>query len=172
MNGSDRRSAIKQVDKGSRSEQDRSDGGCDPVVFDLNGTALLSSGRTDEVVAASDHLVARVKVYASGGENSTHAHLEDEHLFLVLGGRAVFHLGSDGARTVQVGPNAGVLLPAGAFYRFESVGQENLVLLRVGKGRRGADDRIGPDGMPLPGSSTKNKHAPGVPIPGATFGAR
>lgn len=144
----------------------------DPVVFDLTGTPLLSSGRTDEVVAASDNLVARVKVYASGGENTTHAHLEDEHLFLVLAGRAIFHLGRDAARQVEVGPNAGVLMPAGAFYRFSSIGEDNLVLLRVGKGRRGSDDRVGPDGLPLPGHSSKNKHQPGAPIPGTTFAAR
>lgn len=142
------------------------------VVFDLAGTPLLSSGRTDQVVAASDNLVARVKVYASGGENATHAHLEDEHLFLILAGRALFHLGHRGERQVEVGPNAGVLLPAGAFYRFSSVGQDNLVLLRVGKGRRGSDDRVGPDGQPLPGHSSKNKHQPGVPVPGVTFAAR
>jgi mannose-6-phosphate isomerase-like protein (cupin superfamily) len=142
------------------------------VVFDLAGTPLLSSGRTDEVIAASDNLVARVKVYASGGENATHAHLEDEHLFLILAGRALFHLGREGERQVEVGPNAGVLLPAGAFYRFCSIGQDNLVLLRVGKGRRGSGDRIGPDGLPLPGRSSENKHQPGVPIPGATFAAR
>jgi mannose-6-phosphate isomerase-like protein (cupin superfamily) len=142
------------------------------VVFDLAGTPLLSSGRTDEVVAASDNLVARVKVYASGGENATHAHLEDEHVFLILAGRALFHLGRDGERQVEVGPNGGVLLPAGAFYRFSSVGQDNLVLLRVGKGRRGSDDRVGPDDRPLPGHSSQNKHQAGVPVPGVTFAAR
>jgi len=147
------------------------DQGPSPVVFDLAGTPLLSSGRTDDIAAASDNLVARVKVYASGGENTTHAHLEDEHLFLILAGRAVFHLGRDGSREVEVGPNAGVLLPAGSFYRFASVGPDNLVLLRVGRGRRGADDRIGADGASLPGHSSKNRHQPGVPIPGAVFGA-
>lgn len=143
-----------------------------PVVFDLAGTPLLAEGRTDNIAAASDNLVARVKVYASGGENTTHAHLEDEHLFLILAGRAVFHLGRDGSRTVEVGPNAGVLLPAGAFYRFSCVGQDNLVLLRVGRGRHGGDDRIGADGAPLPGHSSKNGHQTGVPIPGAVFGTR
>jgi mannose-6-phosphate isomerase-like protein (cupin superfamily) len=146
------------------------DQGPDAVVFDLAGTPLLSSGRTDTLVAASDNLVARIKVYASGGENTTHAHPEDDHLFLVLAGRAEFRLGRDGTRVVEVGPNAGVLLPAGAFYRFASIGPDNLVLIRVGRGRRGDSGRIGADGTPLSGQSSKNLHQAGEPIPGAAFG--
>ena len=52
------------------------DQGPDALVFDLAGTPLLASGRTDTLVAASDNLVARVKVYASGGENTTRS---EEH---------------------------------------------------------------------------------------------
>jgi mannose-6-phosphate isomerase-like protein (cupin superfamily) len=152
-------------------ENPTQDQGPGAVVFDLAGTPLLSSGRTDTLVAESDNLVARVKVYASGGENTTHAHSDDDHLFLVLAGRAAFHLGRDGTQVTEVGPNAGVLVPAGAFYRFASIGSDNLVLLRVGRGHRGGGERIGADGTPLSGQSSKNLHQAGVPIPGTVFGA-
>jgi mannose-6-phosphate isomerase-like protein (cupin superfamily) len=153
-----------------QSQNPIQDQGPDALVFDLAGTPLLASGRTDTLVAASDNLVARVKVYASGGENTTHAHPEEDHLFLVLAGRAAFHLGRDGTRVTEVGPNAGVLVPAGAFYRFASIGPDNLVLMRVGRGHRGGSERIGADGAPLSGQSSENRHQPGVPVPGAVFG--
>lgn len=138
--------------------------------FDLNGTPLLSSGRTDTAVAIGNDMVARVKVYASGGENATHAHVDEEHMFLVLAGQARFHLGRDGEDQVDIGPNAGVFLPVGSFYRFESTGSDNLVLLRIGQGRHGETRRIGADGQPLAGGSAKNMHAPGIERPGAFFG--
>ena len=62
-------------------------------VFTLEGTPLLSAGRTDTVVARSDDMTARVKVYAEGGENATHTHLNEDHLFFVLQGEATFFLG-------------------------------------------------------------------------------
>lgn len=139
------------------------------VVFDLRGTPLLASGRSDEVLAAGEHLVARVKVYASGGENASHAHVDEEHLFLVVAGVARFHFGRGGEEQVDIGANQGVLLPPGTFYRFEALGDENLVLIRVGQGHRGATRRIGADGASMAGSSAANRHQPGVPS-GAAIG--
>jgi mannose-6-phosphate isomerase-like protein (cupin superfamily) len=111
-------------------------------VFNVRDTPLLAVGRTDHLSAAADSIVARTKVYASGGENSTHAHVSEDHLFLVLQGRARFHLDRDGSREVEVGALEGVLVPAGAFYRFESVGHEpGAVPRRDGQARRGPADR-------------------------------
>lgn len=138
-------------------------------VFDLAGTPLLSSGMTDSVVARSENLVGRVKVYAEGGENALHAHLQEEHVFLVLAGQATFYLGRE-EQPVVVEKHQGVLLPSRALYRFHSTGDENLVMFRVGTGKKGGDDRTGPTGAPLPGNSKENKITPGVVLPGKFFG--
>ena len=42
---------------------------------------MLDQGRTDTVLAATDDLSVRLKVYASGGENGLHAHVDEDHVF-------------------------------------------------------------------------------------------
>jgi mannose-6-phosphate isomerase-like protein (cupin superfamily) len=139
------------------------------TVFKLTDTQLLSVGRSDRVVAKSENLTARIKVYAEGGENVIHSHAREEHMFLVLAGQATFHLGKE-ERPQVVNQFEGVLLPAKAYYWFQSTGDENLVLFRVGTGKRDGDDRMGRDGGPLPGDSAENKHVNGVPVEGRYFG--
>ena len=140
-------------------------------VFSLAGTPVLSKGRYDTVLAAADEFVARVKVYYEGGENATHTHLEEDHLFFVLAGQATFHLGREGEEVKVVNPHEGMMLPRGAFYRFQSSGEENLVMLRVGASSGEDRGRMGPDGNPLPGHSVANNHVEGVPVPGQYFKA-
>ena len=140
------------------------------TVFKLTGTQLLSVGRSDRVVAKSENLTARIKVYAEGGENVIHAHAREEHMFLVLAGQATFHLGKE-ERPQVVNQFEGVLLPAKAYYWFQSSGDDNLVMFRVGTGKRDGDDRMSTSGAPLPGDSAENKHVDGVPVPGRFFGA-
>jgi mannose-6-phosphate isomerase-like protein (cupin superfamily) len=136
-------------------------------VFSLK-TPLLSEGRTNLEVAATDLLKLRVKVYAEGGENGLHRHLDEDHSFVVLQGQATFHDGEDNISVVN--KYEGIMLPRGAFYRFESTGDENLVLLRVGAGRKSDGNyRLGTEGRPL--TQEENKHINGVPIPGKFFGA-
>src|SRR5919201_3030858 len=91
----------------------------EPHVFSLKDAPVLSAGRFDTVVASSTDLVARVKVYAEGGENAKHTHQNEDHLFLVLAGQATFRVGSE-EREVVVDRYQGVMLPAGAFYYFQS----------------------------------------------------
>ncbi len=139
-----------------------------PEIFSLR-TAYLSEGRSDTVVARTDQITVRMKVYAEGGENALHAHMEEDHAFIVLEGEATFYDRDETPRVV--GANHGIMLPAGTFYRFQSTGSTNLVLLRVGTGKPpGRNDRVGADGVELPGGSKKNKGTPGVPIPGRFFG--
>jgi mannose-6-phosphate isomerase-like protein (cupin superfamily) len=132
---------------------------------------LLTSGRTNQVLARTDTVEVRAKVYAEGGENALHTHLDEDHTFFILDGEATFY-GPDGQTTV-VGRHEGIMIPAGAFYRFQSTGDTNLVLLRFG-----ADveppagtvaPRVGIDGLPLEGKDPRNKQQPPV-LSGATFG--
>src|SRR5438093_9857244 len=97
-------------------------------------TPLLSEGRTNQEVAGTDQLKLRVKVYAEGGENGLHAHHDEDHAFVILQGQATFH--DETEKTTVVNKNEGILLPRGSFYYFQSTGYENLVLLRVGAGRK------------------------------------
>lgn len=145
----------------------------DPVAqtFTLEGTQLLSMGRTDTVVASADDMTARVKVYAEGGENATHTHLNEDHVFFVVQGEATFHLGRNADKSQVVPPMSGILLPKGSYYRFQSSGTENLVLFRVGS-FVGDSDRVGPTGAPLPSKTKENNHVVGVPAEGKTFRAR
>ena len=140
-------------------------------VFSLGGTPLLSKGRTNRVVARSEDMTARVKVYAEGGENATHTHLTEDHIFFVLQGEATFYLGRNADETKIVSPMGGILVPKGSYYRFQSSGDENLVLFRTGTFDAGSD-RIGPNGAPLLGGSEENYHIVGIPIEGKFFGAK
>ena len=140
-------------------------------VFSLR-TPYLSAGHSSVLVAQGDHSWFHVKVYAQGGENALHAHTSEEHTFLVLEGQATFY-NKDHTPTV-VNKYEGVLLPKGAFYYFQSTGEEQLVMLRAGSGKRsspGEARRVFPDGQPFPASDPANKEGsmPGVPILGKFF---
>ena len=132
---------------------------------------LLTSGRTNQVLARTDTVEVRAKVYAAGGENALHTHLDEDHTFFVLDGQATFY-GPDDTPTV-VGRYEGLMIPAGAYYRFESTGDTNLVLLRFGADVEAPEGavapRIGPDGLPLAGKDPRNKQVPPV-LSGETFG--
>lgn len=136
-------------------------------VFHLK-TPLLSEGRTNKALASTDLLKLRIKVYAEGGENSLHTHLDEDHAFVVLEGQASFH-DEEGTTTI-VDKHQGIMLPKGTLYYFQSTGDTNLVLLRAGAGRKAE----GGYRRNLQGKQTtheENKHEEGVPIPGAFFGA-
>ena len=134
-------------------------------------TPLLKEGRLDTVLGESDLMQVRIKCYAEGGENALHTHLAEDHTFVILQGKARFS-DREGV-TAELGRNEGILLPRGAFYKFESCGDEPLVLLRVGantEGRNKTDEsRMGPDGRPLPGHSVENLWKEPVPIEGAFY---
>jgi len=135
-------------------------------VFSLK-TPLLSSGRSNLHVAGTDLLKVRVKVYAEGGENGLHAHYDEDHAFIVLQGQATFRDENDTPTVVN--RYEGIMLPKGALYYFQSTGEENLVLIRVGAGRKAEGGyRLGLNGVPL--TPEENKHEEGVPIPGKFFG--
>ena len=99
-------------------------------VFDLR-TPLLQQGLTSDVRAKTDHMTITVKVYANGGENLMHSHNAQDHAFVVLSGQATFHVGSEGNVKV-LDQYQGVMLPKDVEYKFQSTGQGNLVMLRMG----------------------------------------
>lgn len=143
------------------------DNGKSPQLFRLK-TQLLSKGRSDYLLAKTDLMTVRIKCYAQGGENGLHAHPAEDHAFIVLDGAARF-VGKDGEISVLT-RNQGLMLPKGAYYRFESCGDKPLVLLRVGAAKEKPKvSRINPEGKPLPGGSAENKHEDGVLIEGLFY---
>jgi mannose-6-phosphate isomerase-like protein (cupin superfamily) len=147
-------------------------------VFRLR-TPLLSQGRSHTILASSKAdtgaMNVAIKCYAEGGENEFHAHAKEDHTFIVLQGRARFYQPGQPAR--ELGRNEGILLPAGALYKFEVASAEPLVLLRVGNvwqpvdGETTADNsgRQDTQGTEFGSHAKANKGSKGVPIPGAFY---
>ena len=142
-----------------------------PTLFSMRAQ-MLEQGRTDTVLAATEDLSIRLKVYASGGENELHAHPSEDHVFVILQGSARFY-GPDG-EIQDVEKNQGFLMPRGLLYRFHATSTEEcLVMLRVGTPnfqKQDADDRRGRDSKPLPGDSKENKQVPVIFRDGVYFG--
>ena len=140
-------------------------------VFNLK-TPYLKSGRTTENRSRTDNLTVTIKVYAEGGENAMHHHTDEDHAFVILEGEATFYVETDDNVKI-VKQYEGIMLPRGVNYWFNSSGDRNLVLLRVGAslGDRGRLGRLRPDGIPLPADSEENKRGVRIELPGKGFGA-
>jgi mannose-6-phosphate isomerase-like protein (cupin superfamily) len=131
-----------------------------PTFFHLRAQ-LPRQGRTDTPMAATDRMWVVLKTYASDGENELHAHPNEDHVFLVLQGEADFY-GPKG-ELKRVRQHDGILLPRGTFYWFKAVGEEPLVMARIGAVVDAAKDalaRIDFDGKPMHGNSAANKTVP------------
>ena len=59
-----------------------------------------------------------------------HAHTLEDHVFFIVQGKARFYF--DDGHTEVADTYEGFLLPKGTVYRFESIGEGNLIILRVG----------------------------------------
>jgi mannose-6-phosphate isomerase-like protein (cupin superfamily) len=121
---------------------------------------LPKQGRGSALLAGTDRMWLNLKTYAEGGENTLHAHPNEDHVFIVLQGRAVFY-GPDG-ESATFARNEGILLPRGCSYYFHAEEGEPLVLLRVGcvyDAAKAPWGRVGRDGKPLLAVSKENKAA-------------
>lgn len=128
-----------------------------PSFFHLRAQLPLQ-GRTDTPMAATDRMWVVLKTYAHDGENELHAHPNEDHVFLVLQGEADFYGPKEETRRVK--KFDGILLPRGTFYWFRALGEEPLVMIRIGSATaEGADRfaRIAIDGRPVEGNSVENK---------------
>ena len=140
-----------------------------PEYFHLRGQ-LLDQGRFDNHIVKTANLAIVLKVYASGGENALHTHMNEDHVFVIMQGTARFY-DAEGT-SCELGKNGGILLPAGAYYWFEATSSEPLVILRVGvKLDRSNPDNLRVDlqGKPLHGQSAENKTVPVIFREGAFF---
>ena len=108
-----------------------------PTFFHL-AAQLPKEGRTDTMFAASQTMTVILKTYAATGENELHRHPAEDHVFVVLDGEAEFYGPAGEVR--RVGKYDGVFVPTTAYYCFRAVGDDPLVMLRVGAKTDPADE--------------------------------
>jgi mannose-6-phosphate isomerase-like protein (cupin superfamily) len=123
-----------------------------PEVLTLR-TQLVSEGHTKDLLAKTDGVTFHIHCYGpKGGENGLHAHIDEDHIFVVLQGEAQFS-GLEGPLPV-LRKNQALMLPKGCFYSFSNEGTEPLVMIRFGAMDPAAvGRRLDPDGKPIPGRS-------------------
>jgi mannose-6-phosphate isomerase-like protein (cupin superfamily) len=135
-------------------------------------TPYMKQGRVTQLVAETANMWIHTKINAEGGENEIHAHLDEDHSFIVLEGEmSVF---DEKGNELQVKQYQGVMIPKGAYYRYLNTGSGNLVVIRIGAGVKGQPQggeemRVRPDGRPLAAGSVENKTLPPIEMPGKFF---
>ncbi|MFM7087897.1 MAG: hypothetical protein ACKOXO_13060 [Cyanobium sp.] len=134
------------------------------IPFSLGSMPLLAAGHSRLSLVQGERLSGHGMVIAEGGEVTLHAHHHEEHLFLVLAGAVRFSFLPPG-EPLLLRPLEGILLPAGCFYSYFSVGEQNLVMARVGTTRGPEASRVGLDGQPLRGNSDRAGWQPARPDP-------
>lgn len=124
----------------------------EPRLLDLK-IPFLSAGMSRDLLCSGENSTFRIHCYSTGmGEaHGFHAHIEEEHVFIVLHGQAVFS--SLAGKLPVAGKNKGIWLPKGCFYEFINPGPEPLVVLRFGAHATGANEslRLTPEGEPIKG---------------------
>ena len=140
----------------------------EPEILTLR-TQLVSAGHTKDLLAGTDHMTFHIHCYGpKGGENGLHAHVDEDHVFVVLQGEAQFYGRSGPLPALK--KNQALMLPRGAFYSFENSGNDCLVLLRFGameKNWKGG--RLDPDGQPIAGRAQTHHSKEPVLIENAFF---
>ena len=133
-------------------------------------TQLVKEGHTRDLLAETNLMTLRIHCYAPGiGENALHSHTKEDHIFLVLQGTAQFNTGRDGNTVLNASKNQAIVLPAGCYYQFRNSGDTPLVMTRIGAGQDKQDQRLNPDGTPIPGRTHEQGAAKSVLIEGAFF---
>ena len=129
-----------------------------PQIVQLR-TQLVKKGRSRTLLSETDYSTFRIHCYATGtGENALHAHLTEDHIFVVLQGAATFS-GSNGWHA-KLGKNNAIVLPNGCFYQFANYGVEPLVMIRFGAHKEKVDHRINPDGKQIGGRAAEGYGEP------------
>lgn len=132
----------------------------EPSLFEMK-IQIPTQGRADIILSATDEMSVILKAYATEGENGLHAHIHEDHAFIVMQGSATFY-GKGNKELARLTKYQGIMLPRGALYRFIAGKEEPLVMLRVGTAAINPDiehafARKGEDGQDNPSFSKKNK---------------
>ena len=139
-----------------------------PQILTLR-TQMVSEGHTKDLLTENDGMTFHIHCYGpKGGENGLHAHINEDHIFVVLQGEAQFF---DRAGPLPVlKKNQALNLPKGCFYSFSNESDEPLVMIRFGASdKKLPEGRLDPDGKPIPGRGKAAGSKPPVFIPNAFF---
>ncbi len=121
---------------------------------------LVDEGMTRDLLAQGDHSTFRIHCYGpnQGETHGLHAHVDEEHLFVILNG--VVNFSSIDGELPQLGKYQALWLPKGCFYEFFNPGPDPLVVLRFGATRekQTSGPRLTPAGDPIPGRSSQHPH--------------
>lgn len=140
-----------------------------PSLFKMK-VALPRQGRGHAFLAATDRMTVVLKSYAADGENKLHGHVNEDHTFIVMQGKARFT--DPQGESVVLGKHDGILIPRRALYTFMTEGDEPLVLLRVGcvvDAARPPWGRVDAHGQPVRGGDRENNTVPTVFLEGRYF---
>jgi mannose-6-phosphate isomerase-like protein (cupin superfamily) len=139
-----------------------------PQIINLR-TQLVSQGFTRILLAETDNSTFRIHCYGpKSGENGLHAHVDEDHVFVVLQGEAQFYDVNGPLPVLR--KHQALMLPKGCFYSFSNDAEEPLVMLRFGameKNWKGG--RLDPEGKPIPGRGNVPGAKPAVFIENAFF---
>jgi mannose-6-phosphate isomerase-like protein (cupin superfamily) len=106
------------------------------------------SGKPKDIawLAQSGMIKLLVQVVRDGGENNLHYHTNSETIWMVLRGGVRFY-GVDDKVLGELGPEEGILMPGGARYWFEKIGDGDLELIQmIGCAPTEPDERINVEG--------------------------
>ncbi len=98
--------------------------------FSYKNPGEFEGGKAGIRLAQSGLVRGMVQVVREGGENNLHYHSRIDAFWMVLKGRVRFY-GPDDVVFGEFGQHEGILIPNGARYWFESIGDEELELLQV-----------------------------------------
>jgi mannose-6-phosphate isomerase-like protein (cupin superfamily) len=139
-----------------------------PQLINLR-TQLVSQGFTRVLLAETDNSTFRIHCYGpKSGENGLHAHVDEDHVFVVLQGEAQFYDVNGPLPVLR--KHQALMLPKGCFYSFSNDAEEPLVMLRFGameKSWKGG--RLDPQGKPIPGRGNAPGAKPAVFIEDSFF---
>jgi mannose-6-phosphate isomerase-like protein (cupin superfamily) len=152
----------------ARNAAETAQAAIEPEILTLR-TQLVSSGHTKDLLARTDGVTFHIHCYGpKGGENGLHAHVDEDHIFVVLAGEAHFS-GLNGPLPV-LRKNQALMLPKGCFYSFSNEGSEPLVMIRFGAmDKDAAGGRLDPQGKPIPGRGKQAGAKPPAFIDGKFF---
>jgi mannose-6-phosphate isomerase-like protein (cupin superfamily) len=82
------------------------------------------------LLTRGEHIRGMVQIVKDGGENNLHYHTHSDTIWMVLKGRVRFY-GPEDKVLGEFGQHDGILMPGGARYWFEKIGDEDLEILQM-----------------------------------------
>ncbi|TMB74037.1 MAG: cupin domain-containing protein [Deltaproteobacteria bacterium] len=92
-------------------------------------TPQITGGRSHIPLASTEHMSVGLNYYIPGRKNKLHTHPGEDHIFVVMDGRATFY--NKEHQPIVLNKGEGIMLPENHYYYFQSTGDKPLALFRV-----------------------------------------